>query len=80
MHEAYRTREMRMEKPFCQSFRKNPDGTWTSVHQTLVHTPLVSVLVNAGTIFRPGEFFMGVDMVTRLERECLDRMPASSGP
>jgi hypothetical protein len=62
--------DMKSEKTLCQSFRRNPDGSWTSIYQTRLDTPLVTIQLNAGTRFQPGDYFMGIDLVARLEAEC----------
>jgi hypothetical protein len=52
----------------CDSFMKNADGSWTVVQK--VYIPVQKVRVREGTVFRPGETFLGDDMVVRLDRAC----------
>src|ERR1700724_1986189 len=52
----------------CNAFVKNPDGSWTVIETAFI--PVQRVNVREGTVFRPGETFLGDDMVARLNRGC----------
>jgi hypothetical protein len=52
----------------CDSFLKNPDGSWTVVKKVFI--PVQNVRVNEGTVFRPGTTFLGDDMTVRLSKAC----------
>lgn len=52
----------------CDSFLKSPDGSWTVIKKVFI--PVQNVRVVEGTVFRPGQTFLGEDMVTRLSRAC----------
>lgn len=52
----------------CNSFLRNPDGSWTVVIKVFI-TPQ-RVWAREGTIFRPGQIFLGDDMAARLNKEC----------
>jgi hypothetical protein len=52
----------------CDSFIKNPDGSWTVIKK--VYIPIQKVRVNEGTVFRPGTTFLGDDMTVRLSKAC----------
>ena len=52
----------------CNAFVKDPDGSWTVIDSVFI--PVQRVRVREGTVFRPGETFLGDDMVARLNRNC----------
>jgi hypothetical protein len=52
----------------CNAFEKNSDGSWTVIESVFI--PVQRVRVREGTVFRPGETFLGDDMVARLNRNC----------
>lgn len=62
----------------CDSFVKNADGSWTVVQK--VYIPVQKVRVREGTVFRPGETFLGDDMAVRLNKACPNKAvtPAES--
>ena len=65
----------------CDSFLKNTDGSWTVVKKVFI--PVQNVRVIEGTIFRPGQTFLGDDMTVRLGRACPNKavtQPASATP
>lgn len=52
----------------CGSFIKNADGSWTVIKKVFI--PVQNVRVREGTVFRPGETFLGDDMAQRLAAAC----------
>jgi hypothetical protein len=52
----------------CDSFLKNPDGSWTVIEKVFI--PVQNVRVREGTVFRPGQTFLGDDMTIRLSKAC----------
>jgi hypothetical protein len=52
----------------CDAFVKNPDGSWTVVQKAYI--PVQKVRVREGTVFQPGETFLGDDMTVRLSKAC----------
>ncbi len=52
----------------CTAFTKNPDGSWTVTSTAFI--PVQKVRVREGTVFRPGETFLGDDMTVRLNKAC----------
>jgi HdeA/HdeB family len=52
----------------CDSFLKNPDGSWTVIKKVFI--PVQNVRVVEGTVFHPGQTFLGDDMTVRLSRAC----------
>jgi hypothetical protein len=60
----------------CNAFVKNSDGSWTVIENVFI--PVQRINVREGTVFRPGETFLGEDMVARLNSSC--RTAAVSSP
>jgi hypothetical protein len=52
----------------CNSFIKNPDGSWTVVQK--VYIPVQKIRVNEGVTFTSDRLFLGIDMVARLNKAC----------
>jgi hypothetical protein len=61
----------------CDSFTKNPDGSWTVIEKAFI--PVQNVRVREGTIFRPGETFLGDDMTSRLGKACPNKPVTQPG-
>lgn len=59
----------------CNSFEKNPDGSWTVIKKVFI--PVQNVRVVEGTVFRPGQTFLGDDMTERLSKACPDKQVAA---
>ena len=62
----------------CNSFIRNPDGSWTVVQKVFI--PVQNVRVREGTVFRRGETFLGDDMTVRLSRACPNQPVAVPEP
>jgi hypothetical protein len=58
----------------CDSFVKNPDGSWTVIDKVFI--PVQNVRVLEGTVFRPGQTFLGDDMTVRLSKACPNKAVA----
>jgi len=54
----------------CKSFRKNSDGSWTCVSKIRIAGPLARSFISPGITFRPGQLFLGIDVVATLEASC----------
>lgn len=52
----------------CGAFQKDPDGSWIVLKKTYI--PVQKVRVVEGTVFRPGQTFLGEDMAERLAKAC----------
>jgi HdeA/HdeB family len=52
----------------CGAFLKNPDGSWTVISKVFI--PVQNVRVRPGTVFEPGQTFLGDDMTVRLAKAC----------
>ncbi|MBW1998253.1 MAG: hypothetical protein JRJ29_09855 [Deltaproteobacteria bacterium] len=55
----------------CEAFRKNPDGSWTSVQTTIIRAPIGEIRISPGMTFRKGAKLVGVDVAALLEQDCL---------
>ena len=62
----------------CDSFIKNPDGSWTVIKKVFI--PVQNVRVVEGTVFRPGSTFLGDDMTVRLSKACPNKQVAAPEP
>jgi len=62
----------------CDSFLRNPDGSWTVIKKAFI--PVQNVRVVEGTVFRPGTTFLGDDMTVRLSKACPNKQVAVSAP
>jgi hypothetical protein len=52
----------------CDSFAKNADSSWTALRRVAIPGP--NVRVQEGSVFRPGQTFLGEDLAARLEKSC----------
>ena len=62
----------------CDSFLKNPDGSWTVIKKAFI--PVQNVRVVEGTVFRPGTTFLGDDMTVRLGKACPNKQAVVPEP
>ena len=56
--------------PMCDAFVKNADGSWSAVREYSVPAAGRTYNIRAGSHFRPGAAFAGLDMVELLDKEC----------
>jgi hypothetical protein len=55
----------------CQAFRKNSNGSWTSVQSVTISNPNGGqIQIGAGVTFTRGVMFMGVDLAAWLDANC----------
>lgn len=54
----------------CRHFRKEPDGSWRSVHITDIKDATRTIRIPPGTVFKKGRTLAGTDVVSLLERFC----------
>jgi hypothetical protein len=59
----------------CAAFRKNPDGSWTSVRDTKI----AAVHMSSGGTFFPGVQLDGVDVGASLNAKCKDKADGPVG-
>ncbi len=55
------------ERPILDSFKKNPDGTWTSIRATPLKSGNRTITISEGLTFTRGEPFMFIDVAELLE-------------
>jgi hypothetical protein len=56
------------ERPLCDAFYKNPDGSWTATQS--VFLPGSTRVSRVGGIFRPGVEVDGIDVAAALDKAC----------
>jgi HdeA/HdeB family len=56
------------ERPLCEAFYKNPDGSWTATQS--VFLPGTTRVSRVGGIFRPGVEVDGIDVAAALDKAC----------
>lgn len=56
------------ERPLCDAFYKNPDGSWTATQS--VFLPGTTRVSRVGGIFRPGVAVDGIDVAAALDKAC----------
>ena len=62
------------------SFWRNADGSWICTEPVTIHHPHGRMQVAPGTTFKPGKFFMGVDLALWLDDQASkDQPPTPKG-
>jgi hypothetical protein len=56
------------ERPLCDAFYKNPDGSWTATQS--VFLPGTTRVSRVGGVFRPGVQVDGIDVAAALDKAC----------
>jgi HdeA/HdeB family len=56
------------ERPLCDAFYKNPDGSWTATQS--VFLPGTTRVSRVGGVFRPGVEVDGIDVAAALDKAC----------
>jgi len=54
----------------CNSFRRNPDGSWTCTQAVSFSVPGIELGALSGWTFKPGEIHSGVDIAAWLTQNC----------
>jgi hypothetical protein len=62
---------IKMPPAFCNAFRRREDGSWCCIHTAEWISPVGRIQVSEGTVFTRGTSFMGLDMATLLDADCL---------
>jgi len=65
--------EVTLQQLPCDSFKKNPDGSWTCVKALTIvapQTPQGLLPVRPGFTFKKGVKFMSMDIVKVLDEKC----------
>ena len=58
----------------CSAFRRNPDGSWTSIGSVSIKGPSGQVQVGTGMTFNRGVLFLGLDIAAWLDQNCGQRL------
>lgn len=59
-----------MEQLPCDAFKKNPDGSWSTIKPITIKSDMGEVKLSAGQTFRQGVLFMNLDLVALLNQHC----------
>lgn len=62
-----RIQTMFMPEDACSCFKKNPDGTWSSIKPTMIFGYGGITPITPGLVFTKGVVWMGVDMAAWLD-------------
>jgi len=60
----------RKYQAICNSFEKNPDGSWTSIKAVKINVPGVDMEIEEGMTFKRGEKFQDIDIAGWLNEIC----------
>ena len=61
----------------CDSFTKNPDGSWVALNNTEIPGLGRKITIRQGSVLRPGATILGVDMAGYLDEQCPSVLPAA---
>ncbi len=64
----------------CDSFQKNPDGSWVAVNNASLPGAGRVFHVQQGANFKPGASFMGISVVEMLDKACPVEAIAATAP
>lgn len=59
-----------MTNQICSAFKKNPDGSWTSVGSATFEFQDSKIVINPGMTVRRGVSFSGIDLAQWLDENC----------
>lgn len=59
-----------MNNDICNAFRKNSDGSWSSIASVTINGPNGQIQINAGMTFTHAVQFMGVNLAAWLDQNC----------
>lgn len=59
-----------MQESICDAFRRNPDGSWTSIKAVTIKGPAGEIQIGPGMTFTKGVQFMGVNLAEWLDEHC----------
>ena len=54
----------------CDAFRKNQDGSWTTVKPISIKTGQAQAQLSAGQTFNKGAWFAGINLAMLLDEQC----------
>jgi hypothetical protein len=64
----------------CESFVKNPDGSWSALEDAPILGTGQKLTIRAGSVLRPGAAIMGLDLATILTMTCPAQEAVASAP
>lgn len=51
-----------------QAYKKNPDGTWSTIINTDIVAPIGDIRIGKGVVFSRGQKICGIDVVELLDQ------------
>ena len=57
----------------CEPFKKNPDGSWSSVQQADIRTARGDIRIPPGMTFIKNRPIWGVDVAAYLDENCVNK-------
>jgi hypothetical protein len=54
----------------CSAFRRNPNGSWTSIQSVTIQGPNGAIQIGPGMTSTRGVAFMGLDLAAWLDANC----------
>lgn len=64
----------------CDSFMKNPDGSWVALNNTDIPGLGRKLTIRQGSVLRPGATILSVDMAAMLDEQCPSVLPSATSP
>jgi len=61
----------------CDSFTKNPDGSWVALENTDIPGLGRKLTIRRGSVLRPGATILSVDMAALLDQQCPSVLPTA---
>jgi hypothetical protein len=61
----------------CDSFMKNPDGSWVALNNTDIPGLGRKLTIRQGSVLRPGATILSIDMAAMLDEQCPSVLPTT---
>ena len=61
----------------CDSFMKNPDGSWVALNNTDIPGLGRKLTIRQGSVLRPGATILSIDMAAMLDEQCPSVLPTA---
>ncbi len=58
------------EKPVCDAFQKNPDGSWTAIRGVALKVRNRTLVISQGMTFKKSEPFLAIDVAEWPDEHC----------
>ncbi len=69
-----KSKEKKAMPAYCDAFKKNPNGSWTSIGSTTIEGNNGGpIIINPGVTFSKGVATNGVDLATLLDENCISK-------